>query len=242
MWALPVEIIEKKSDAKVRERREKRSEKREKHDLIAQQRMNRATKKMADYSLWQTIFVGLGTFLLIVTLFLTRQANKAARSAVAVTRRMGKVQSRAYVVVKGGALKNFGEGKHAHAVVSLINSGQTPAHGVRTKMHVGIGPYPPPTGAAFSEPPELTDAGSDGVAGPGAVLYKHVTMEDHPLTAPEVASITNGQQAIYIVGDVRYRDAFGKARTTRFRTMFTHRSVARDSEDIEVCDEGNEAD
>lgn len=43
--------------------------------------MNEATQKMADYSLYQTILVAIGTAVLLYTLRLTANANKAASAA-----------------------------------------------------------------------------------------------------------------------------------------------------------------
>ncbi|MEQ1951901.1 hypothetical protein [Mesorhizobium sp. CN2-181] len=83
-WSLPVQIIEDKAETKARQSREERSEQREIDDLAAQQGMNETTAKMADYALYQTILVGIGTVLLFYTLWLTSQANRAAvRAAVA---------------------------------------------------------------------------------------------------------------------------------------------------------------
>jgi hypothetical protein len=76
-----VEIVEDEAKAEARERREAETGRNEKDDLLAQQGMNEATRRMADYSLWQTIFVGAGTVLLVGTLVLTAAANKAATKA-----------------------------------------------------------------------------------------------------------------------------------------------------------------
>jgi hypothetical protein len=96
---IPVEIIGRQEAAEAREHSEAEAEQREIEDLIAQQgmnaateAMNQATQRMAKYAFWSTVFVGVGTVLLILTLSLTRQANKAARGAVSVTREIGKKQ------------------------------------------------------------------------------------------------------------------------------------------------------
>ena len=88
---LPVDIVEDQAAADARERREAEAEQREIEDLIAQQGMNagtqainEATQRTADYAFWSTVFVGIGTILLIATLVLTLQANWAAQKAVTV--------------------------------------------------------------------------------------------------------------------------------------------------------------
>ncbi|MFZ1813799.1 MAG: hypothetical protein WBO55_03020 [Rhizobiaceae bacterium] len=101
---LPIEIIESQSASDTNERRAKESEQREIDDLAAQQgmnsatqAMNEATQDMRDYTFYSTLLVAAGTVLLIYTLLLTRQANKAAQETVAITRRIGEAQTRAYV-------------------------------------------------------------------------------------------------------------------------------------------------
>lgn len=88
-FSIPVEIIENQAAAEARERREKEAEQREIDDLIAQEGMNAATQSieaatrdMRDYALYSTIIVGIGTVLLVGTLWLTWQANRAAVAAV----------------------------------------------------------------------------------------------------------------------------------------------------------------
>lgn len=105
-WTLPVEIVEDQAEAEARKRREERAEQRELDELAAQQGMDESTEKMADYALYQTILIAIGTGALIYTLYLTRQANRAAVEAVKVTREIGQVQARAYVGVelRGGIL------------------------------------------------------------------------------------------------------------------------------------------
>ncbi|ODS01639.1 hypothetical protein AUC69_05030 [Methyloceanibacter superfactus] len=85
---LPVDIIEDEATANSRKSREAESRQHEIDDLAAQQgmnaatqAMNEATQRMADYSLYSTVLVGVGTILLFVTLWLTRQANRAAIAA-----------------------------------------------------------------------------------------------------------------------------------------------------------------
>ena len=88
-FAIPVQIIEDDETTQSRERREREGRQREIEDLAAQQGMNKATRAMNDatqdmalYSLISTIAIIVGTGLLIWTLALTRQANRAAQAAV----------------------------------------------------------------------------------------------------------------------------------------------------------------
>lgn len=75
---LPVHIVEDQAAADARERREEEARNREIADVAAQQgmdastrAMNAATQDMREYAFYSTIFVGVGTCLLFVTLGLT---------------------------------------------------------------------------------------------------------------------------------------------------------------------------
>ncbi|KAA0920608.1 hypothetical protein FLO80_00010 [Aquicoccus porphyridii] len=83
--SIPVNIVEDQAAADARKRREEEARQREIADLAAQQGMNAATQSidaatqdMRDYALYSTLLVALGTGLLFYTLWLTRQANRAA--------------------------------------------------------------------------------------------------------------------------------------------------------------------
>jgi hypothetical protein len=136
----PVEIIEREEAAAARERSEAEAAQREKADLVAQQGMNTATqamndatKEMAFYSLLSTALVGIGTALLTWTLLLTRQANKAARDAVSVTREIGAAQVRAYLSVTGIEVSNLKLGDRFRIRASLRNYGNSPAYEVNVR-------------------------------------------------------------------------------------------------------------
>jgi hypothetical protein len=103
---IPVQIIESEEASEARERREEEARQREIDDLAAQQGMNMATQamndatqRMATYALVSTVIVGIGTALLVWTLLLTREANRAAQDAVEVTREIGIADTRAYITI-----------------------------------------------------------------------------------------------------------------------------------------------
>ncbi|OUS19330.1 hypothetical protein A9Q95_13600 [Rhodobacterales bacterium 59_46_T64] len=92
---IAVEIIEDQAAADTRKIRESESRQRDIDDLIAQQGMNEstrsmndATQEMRDYVYIQTVLIGLGTALLVVTLMLTWGANRAAVKAAMVSLRV----------------------------------------------------------------------------------------------------------------------------------------------------------
>jgi len=135
----PIVIVEDDAAAEARQRQEEESRQREIEDLIAQQgmnaatqAMNAATQDMRDYALYSTIFIGIGTVLLVVTLYLTGQANRAAVESVAVTRRIGEAQTRAYLsfdsIDAGYIAQADGEITGIRLRPNIRNTGQTPAY------------------------------------------------------------------------------------------------------------------
>jgi hypothetical protein len=145
---LPVQIIEDDKSTEARERREAESRQREIDDLEAQQGMNLATQAMNEATqsmkkaAWvSTALVGLGTFLLIWTLRLTRQANKAAQEAVEVTRRVGEAQTVAYPSIDA---LDFELGERLadpyRPIINLRikNAGNTPAFDVGVNFFLSV--------------------------------------------------------------------------------------------------------
>jgi hypothetical protein len=118
---------------------EQRKEAREKADLDAQEIMAIATKDMAEISTWQ-FWVGLGSLILLFyTLWLTREANRAAiksakhaEEAVKVAQDTANRQLRAYVTRKNIEIKASGPLGNSivdryRFTVKWINCGSTPA-------------------------------------------------------------------------------------------------------------------
>lgn len=218
---LQVEIIEDKESADARERREAEARRHEKEDLVAQQgmnaatqAMNEATQRMASYALWSTIFVGVGTVLLIWTLLLTRAANKAAVAAVDATREIGEAQVRAYMqITEVWLCLEPGSDQHVDKRIRPVikfmvkNYGQSPARWFRCNFLVR---YYPPIGNLFQ--------GSDGFPGKSwgqdigvGEMSKHKSnVGSAPI--PEESLSTLGKQGINVDVVIRYcfQDVFGK--------------------------------
>lgn len=131
----PVQIVEDDSATDARQRSEEEARQREISDLAAQegmnaatQAMNGATQRMAEYAFWSTVFVAIGTVLLVITLVLTWMANRSAQTAVTVTREIGRKQVRAYVLISEIDLSELP--KRQTAVIA--NVGSSPAMKFRT--------------------------------------------------------------------------------------------------------------
>ena len=103
----------------------------------ATQAMNEATQSMKRAAWWSFFAVALGTVLLIWTLSLTRQANRAAQAAVDVTREIGEAQTRPYLgfnVVSG----EVQVGKPLKFHVEITNHGSSPAFEVAVASNAVI--------------------------------------------------------------------------------------------------------
>lgn len=231
-------VIEDKTKAKVRELRENEADQREKDGLVAQQGMNIAAQKMADYSLYQTILVGIGTVLLLATLFLTIMANRAAfiaakagEQAVEVTRIASQRQLRAYVFPAVAKIEGIENGA-VNLKLGFKNSGQTPAYAIRLRTRRMLAP---PTTTDF----QFDNADIKRIADFGPGQGQTITIPVEPAHFLEHRrQIESGEFSFFVCGDVRYNDAFGNERTTMFRfQLFTGEGVR--SRNLDVCDEGN---
>lgn len=120
---LPVEIVESEAQRETRQSQLEETLQLQADDLAAQLAANEASQRMADSAGVQTWLIGIGTILLLVTLGLTLQANRAAREAVSVTREVGRDQSRAYLSITGAYLYLF---HGSQITIGIRNIGLTP--------------------------------------------------------------------------------------------------------------------
>ena len=61
-------------------------------------------------------------------------------------------------------------------------------------------------------------------------------MAGRELTEDDRRELRSGAKRLHVYGDIRYKDAFGRERFTRYRLMSIHLNSA-----LIVCDDGNEA-
>ena len=137
------------------------AEQREKHDLVAQQSMATSAYDLVILTWWQFGVGIVGITLLLFTLYLTRQANKAAtraakaaEAAVNVASKNAELQLRAYALTSISEI-SMGEDGIAKATVTAVNAGQTPANQFRMWVATTVLNYPhsghiitPPTTAS----------------------------------------------------------------------------------------------
>lgn len=129
---LPIVVIESEEATLARLSAEEEARDREQRDILAQEGMDAATRRMAKYGFWQTWLIALGTAALLYTLWLTRQANRAAQNAVDVTSKIGYGQLRPYVGLLGIDRKRNQNGSQLQPIWK--NFGQTPAVNVQCML------------------------------------------------------------------------------------------------------------
>lgn len=132
---------------------------------------------------------------------------------VLVARDQEKRTLRAYVFVDEIYIDSLNT-PNPEVSVKIKNFGQTPAYDFQAWGDMKIVDQPEPT---FPPPPNEFP-GRRGPLPPTKETVTFVHM-DHPLSDSEWAQITSGRSALYVYGEIRYRDAFGEHRHTTFRGL-----------------------
>jgi hypothetical protein len=181
-------------------------------------------------------FIGIAAFL---------QAIGAIGTVWLIYRQLmtSRAQLRAYVVVSSAGIVSADDDKETApvAVVTIQNSGQTPAHDVVNVSGIAIDLFPPPPTLSLT----ITDHDFAAVGrsretlGPGNTSVSRVSA-GRLLMDEEKKGIIEGVGAIYVYGEIRYKDAFGKRRWTRYRLMMGGPVGIRGGQ-LAGCEEGNEA-
>jgi hypothetical protein len=178
---------------------------------------------------------------------------------IAVMVRSSHRELRAYVVNESGSIYNIAnpvaifEGQVFNptgaeitnpaagpgAFIQIRNAGQTPANEVAHWGFIGVKEYPLKTllpAPIFPNPVRHTS-----VLGPNIPSTKNLFMAK-PLTAQEIADLRVGKVAIYVWGEIRYKDAFHKSRSTRYRLMHhVSQGAIGVNTGLTFAEEGNEA-
>lgn len=225
---LPVIIIESDESAKTRSSIEAARAQREKDGLAAQQgiqlateEMNQATQSMKNAAWLSTVLVGAGTVLLIWTLILTKNANKAAQAAVEVTRTVGKAQTRAYVFFNMERIAkpfeiDIGNPTEISVDFEITNLGQTPAHNVRYIAEVIILNRSEKFGSEFfkimgGQPiPDASLEPSGAINATAESAGPFIETDFRDCFLPE------GNKRIFLIGQIFYDDVFDVSRETKF--------------------------
>jgi hypothetical protein len=135
-----------------------------------------------------------------------------------------------------------GDGQPRSTIV-IKNFGQTPAYKVVCVDGFALDSYPPPapinltiSEAEFSNPNR-----SKSDLGPTQFEQAGQSLKRPPLTSEERRALANGQGVIFVYGEIRYVDAFGQNRWTKFRFMMGGPVGVRPGGPMVACEEGNDA-
>jgi hypothetical protein len=153
-----------------------------------------------------------------------QDSAEATKKAVELSDRTAERQLRAYVVATKASLDRLGIGQIPKVVVELKNAGQTPAYKFRSRINIFGGPNPLP------QSPPLVDGDAVSILGPGESHFLGASMTA-TIGAAEMAEIIAGRRTIYVQGLLKYEDAFGKERFTKFSLQYVHdgQAVAADA-------------
>jgi hypothetical protein len=154
-----------------------------------------------------------------------------------------RAQLRAYVFVSGAKVTNVITGNGIpEAIVGIKNFGQTPAYKVTNVSGIAVDQYPPPAtlnltirDAEFSRPSR-----SKSDLGPGQ-SEESITSAGRTLSAAQRQAIGQGTGAIFVYGEIRYVDGFGRRQWTKYRFMMGGPVGVRPSGQLVATEEGNEA-
>jgi hypothetical protein len=149
----------------------------------------------------------------------------ATRQLVIGAEKTAERQLRAYVMIKTVRLEGLKDDGCPRAIVTIKNSGNTPAKNVTHWAQMGFSTFPEMTLFPVRDSSRIMPPGA--VAPGGKIIMS--TGIDKPLNAPAINAIEKGTHAIYVVGEIRYEDAFGQTRETDFHLFCTRGMVAEGS-------------
>src|SRR5215467_11313317 len=128
--------------------------------------------------------------------------------------RTARRQLRAYVLVSGTAVTNVAEGDGIpEAQVVIKNFGETPAYNFVNVTGFAGNVYPPPSSITLTVPEsEFSKPIARSVLGPTQQEMSTTDWQEkkRPLTRDEKIALAEGRAIIYVYGEIRYVDAFGR--------------------------------
>jgi hypothetical protein len=176
---------------------------------------------MAYATLAATIFAGIASFLLLLTLLDTRKTSRA--------------QLRAYVNVAKAKAEYFNSCEFPEQIRFMImveNKGQTPAKNVSAWATCHVSPE-------FNARILVKDrsGGSVNPIGPGGELKIEYGTASRLLPIEAVQTVRNSQSNLWVHGIVEFRDVFNIRQELGFRFRVEPGPVQKP--DMQICSEGN---
>jgi hypothetical protein len=150
------------------------------------------------------------------SLEITKKSVDAAERTAKIMEDTAERELRAYVCVESSTGADSREDPSWPTfIINLKNFGKTPAFDVVTWMGVSVQDYP---ATKFPSPPD-EEPRCRNMLGPECKTNV-VGSFRRKCTPEEVAAIIGGTKAIYILGRITYRDAFGKDRVTNCQLVW----------------------
>jgi hypothetical protein len=139
---------------------------------------------------------------------------------VMVSRDTARRQLRAYVFVSGAKIiHGITDNSIIEAHVEIKNSGQTPAYKMMAVIGLTFDTYPPPQSITLTVPDQNYLSLRTRIdLGPGDKTFTD-THAGRLLTPLEKDSLVAGTKAIWVYGEIRYRDAFCRKQWTKYRLI-----------------------
>jgi len=200
----------------------------------------------ATYERWtvvSTITIAAFTVIMgITTILLWKETKKTARFTgltVATMKDTAERQLRAYLSSKIVEIPvNIDDHGKLSVTTTVKNYGNTPAHSMMGSNHIGIYNLPI-TDTNPLDKVTLADEISKSSIAPGEVYYMTITLKKQ-FTQNDISIIESGGRALFLVGEIKYVDVFGKQHSSKCCLIstgetFKHRTFS-------YYHEGNEED
>jgi hypothetical protein len=159
--------------------------------------------------------------------------------------RTSRSQSRAYVQVDSVKVFNAMDDKTGPSIAHVVikNFGQTPAHKVTTASQFAFEKYPPPStlNLVISDK-EFSAANHSRIRlAPGQAQEIVEVANRPPLNEQERRALLEGGSAIFVYGEIRFTDVFGRNHRSRYRYILGGPVGVRSGGSLVAWEDGNDA-
>ncbi len=159
---------------------------------------------------------------------IAKESADTARSTVETMKDTAQRQLRAYVGIESITINKFGDSDVPEVHIIFKNTGLTPAYINIKTTRTAILMREFPISGDFPDFPPINSSiqSSQSVIGAGGVVQS-IAPTARPLSDAENSSVRDGTGAIYVFGEITYKDVFGISRFTKFRLYYGGDAGAR---------------
>lgn len=213
-----------------------------KEEQIKEDSLDLLYRRYLRATIWGVLGAWIGLIVLIIQTILSRQSSQREQRAYVMSESSYIVNVANPLPVGGKPAPEtlarivYPNGPIAH--MRIQNTGKTPAFEVRNWGDICIKEHP--LRSQLPTKPAGLNANAS-ILGPGIISTKRFTY--FPLLTPkETSDLMAGTIAIYVYGEITYRDVFKKQHFTRYRLMHhIMGGVIGVSTDLSFAEDGNEA-